>query len=541
MAILERLGFKKPQVKPKPADFQLRSSPAIFTPKNTRFIMERVPLRWIAEGRITEADLALAATTPVLGQYAPTFGWPDDWGWYWEYLDAYIFLPETAFSVKLKTRQVWKPGFEFETNNNKLAILLRKEWERRKCFNSLFHATKNALIWGNSYVESVDDSQAVWDKFSPGDVAQGAAYLSNVTGSPRPLISWTPATKFYGLKNSDPRTFRIQVHPQRWDPSPNIPPLPSSGVESDWDTPRSTVKVEKFIQRRWTGPLSPTSIMGSTDPEIDFHPDQILPVQFNKITGGIYGYSSFRETLFALKGYIMILQFLPTIGQKRADATLQVKMGGTKYTETGQQVTVIPSDDDIKAQKAIIESRMPGEDIYTDVLTSVEEVYKSRGGGTDRIADFLQYYKERVLLGLGIPMSVVTTAGGTEIKWGSLQMEMVEDEIREYQQVLEDVVNDYVLPRLLMNLKPGRKFGDGPEATFHFNPITPEDWRANEAPLADLYQRGIISAEYIRDRLNIPEEAGSGTMFKPPSPTPLPLGSDIKQPERGKSKGSGVN
>jgi hypothetical protein len=42
---------------------------APLTEVNTRFMMERLPLRWIAEGRVTEADLALAATTPVLGQY----------------------------------------------------------------------------------------------------------------------------------------------------------------------------------------------------------------------------------------------------------------------------------------------------------------------------------------------------------------------------------------------------------------------------------------------------------------------------------------
>ena len=42
---------------------------------NSRTMMERVPLRWIAEGRITESDLALAATTPILGQYAPQFGY----------------------------------------------------------------------------------------------------------------------------------------------------------------------------------------------------------------------------------------------------------------------------------------------------------------------------------------------------------------------------------------------------------------------------------------------------------------------------------
>lgn len=62
-------------------------------------IIENVPIAWIQRGRtsnkdiltaqsheynpnriaakIREADLALAATTPVLGQYAPTFGWPE--------------------------------------------------------------------------------------------------------------------------------------------------------------------------------------------------------------------------------------------------------------------------------------------------------------------------------------------------------------------------------------------------------------------------------------------------------------------------------
>jgi hypothetical protein len=62
-------------------------------------IIESVPIAWIQQGRtskkdiltaqsheynpnrlaakIREADLALAATTPVLGQYAPTFGWPE--------------------------------------------------------------------------------------------------------------------------------------------------------------------------------------------------------------------------------------------------------------------------------------------------------------------------------------------------------------------------------------------------------------------------------------------------------------------------------
>src|SRR6266705_3609283 len=75
--------------------------------------------------------------------------------------------------------------------------------------------------------------------------------------------------------------------------------------------------------------------------------------------------------------------------------------------------------------------------------------------------------------------------------------------------------------------------------SFHFKEITPEDWRANEAPLADLYQRGIVSAEYVRERLKIPEEAGKGRMSPAPSQTPKPL-SDVKSemPERWRLKHS---
>ena len=59
--------------------------------------------------------------------------------------------------------------------------------------------------------------------------------------------------------------------------------------------------------------------------------------------------------------------------------------------------------------------------------------------------------------------------------------------------------------------------------SFRFKEITPEDWRANEAPLADLYQRQIISAEYVRQRLKIPEQAGTGTMAQAPQQQPKPL------------------
>lgn len=76
---------------------------------------------------------------------------------------------------------------------------------------------------------------------------------------------------------------------------------------------------------------------------------------------------------------------------------------------------------------------------------------------------------------------------------------------------------------------------DEEPANFHFKEITPEDWRANEAPLADLYQRGLVSAEYVRQRLKIPEEAGKGTMAPQQAQKPLP---DVKSevPERWRLK-----
>src|SRR6266704_51916 len=66
------------------------------------------------------------------------------------------------------------------------------------------------------------------------------------------------------------------------------------------------------------------------------------------------------------------------------------------------------------------------------------------------------------------------------------------------------------------------KRGEDP-LSFHFKEITPEDWRADEAPIADLYQRRIVSAEYVRDRLNIPQEAGQGTMAPEPQAAPKTL------------------
>lgn len=86
--------------------------------------------------------------------------------------------------------------------------------------------------------------------------------------------------------------------------------------------------------------------------------------------------------------------------------------------------------------------------------------------------------------------------------------------------------------------KPPAEDSEEEPPSFHFKEITPEDWRANEAPLADLYQRGIISAEYTRERLKIPEEAGTGSMAPPPQQQPKPL-TDVpagSSPERWRLK-----
>jgi hypothetical protein len=85
--------------------------------------------------------------------------------------------------------------------------------------------------------------------------------------------------------------------------------------------------------------------------------------------------------------------------------------------------------------------------------------------------------------------------------------------------------------------EPGEESQEEEPPSFHFKQITPEDWRASEAPIADLYQRGLVSAEYVRQRLQIPEEAGKGTMAPQPQQSEKPL-PDVKSqvPERWRLK-----
>jgi hypothetical protein len=108
-------------------------------------------------------------------------------------------------------------------------------------------------------------------------------------------------------------------------------------------------------------------------------------------------------------------------------------------------------------------------------------------------------------VGLGIPGSLFDVIrAGSEIKWGEMKFEVLQDEIRECQEVLEDRINDVLVPRLTSG-----------ECEFHFNPIHAEDWRSSVAPMLDLYKAKVVSAEYVRDRLNMPAEAGEGTLYEP--------------------------
>jgi len=408
-----------------------------------------------------------------------------------------LFIPEVAFAVKLKNRLIWKPGFEVEASSDRARDQFLRNWKQRKLERVLKYATKNALIWGNAYMEIVDDSEAKWKYTDVGSA------LAATLPPERPLISWKPATKFYGLKQIDPRTMRLFIDPNKFD------------VE------KAEPYTVKFIQRRWAGPLGPTpSAILNSNVEIDFHPDQVLHVAFNKLPGGIYGYSMYRETIYALKGYMIMLQYLPAIVQKRADPLLHISLGGRILGEDERERDYLPSDTDFQKWKSQIMNRQAGEDIFTDMLTHIEEVYKSGAGSLQGIQEYIQAWKERILCGLGIPGSLFDIIrAGSEIKWGELKFEVLEDEIKEYQQDLEDKINEVLVPRLTSG-----------EVEFHFNPIHAEDWRSSVAPMLDLFKAKVVSAEYVRDRLNMPAEAGEGTLYSP-APSPLAPPKPVEKPE----------
>ena len=66
-------------------------------------------------------------------------------------------------------------------------------------------------------------------------------------------------------------------------------------------------------------------------------------------------------------------------------------------------------------------------------------------------------------------MAAATFSGGGEIKFGTLQFELMDDETRENQQTVSNLINDWILPKVMLNLGHGQ--GDGPEVEMAMVPV----------------------------------------------------------------------
>jgi hypothetical protein len=110
--------------------------------------------------------------------------------------------------------------------------------------------------------------------------------------------------------------------------------------------------------------------------------------------------------------------------------------------------------------------------------------------------------------------TAVLSQASAEIKWGALNYEVLEDEVSEIQEIDAEEINRKLIPRLHPNTK-------GRRANFQFNPVHPEDWRADAAALLPWVQGGWVSPAYARNRLKMPPEA---------EPTPEEL--EALQPEQ---------
>jgi len=438
------------------------------TKRNVAIMLDRMSLRQLAKGHITESDLAIAATGTIPGVYSARYGRPDDWTMYWEYLDAYLYVPEVSFAVKVKNRMLWKMGYEFETNVDGEAEELERKWKQLKLKRNLKLMTKNCFIFGNGYAESVDNSEST---FLPDNT----------------LKNFKPATEFYGLKVLDPRTMQCHVDRQKFD------------------VQRASPLVLRYAQVKLAPDETPDVFkLSKSDNVVNLAADQVFHLKFNCIVSAIFGSSLIRETIYALKAYIIMLQYLPAIVEKRAYPPLHVKTGmQSVYGDAGQQRTYLPSDEDVETVKSNFAARGATEDYYSDILTTIEEVYKS-AGSLAGIQEYIQAWKERVLVGLGIPASlfdIVKT--GSQVKWGELKFSVLVDDVMECQEDLEDLVNTQLMPMLTNS-----------GAEWHMKPPTPEDWQAIVTPLIQLYEARIVSKEYCLERLDLPESAGEGTMYE---------------------------
>ena len=444
--------------------------------KNFDAMMNHVRLSDLVKGHITESDLAVAATGVVPGVYSARYGRPDDWTMYWDYLAAYLYIPEVTLAVKMKTRMMWKMGYEFTgTDDKKELERVEAEWKRLKLKFYLRLLSKNGFIFGNGYAEKVSNSVAV---FNPDET----------------LKSYQPATAFYGLKVLDPRTMTCRVD------------------RNTFDTKRCEPTVLRYGQVKLAPDenlMLPNKLSVQSN-EINMHVEDIFHLKFDCLISGVFGSSVMREALYTIKAYIIMLQYLPTIVEKRAYPTLHIQQGkDVVYAEDGRTRTYLPNDDDFEYNKASLQARGPSEDYYTDILTTIKEVYTSRSNDLQGVQNFIMLWKERVMIGLGIPTSVMDSLkNGGEIKWGDLKFGMLCDDVVEKQEDLEDVVNSDIMPLISKTVQ------------VHFKPPTAEDMEALVTAMVALFEAKLISAEWARKRLDIPEEAGKGTMFDPANKQP---------------------
>ena len=430
--------------------------------------MEKLP-------EFRESDVGMASTTPLLGQYSSFFGWPDDWAYYWEYLDCSMYVPEIRKAIGIKQRLIWRAGWEIDSEDEDESERLERTL-RNIGFEYVFReGSKTALKYGNFYCETVDNSIVRW--------SQGQALNPTIGfASPVTVTYHKPADILYGFKPLDSRTVRVEVNPDEFDPDTHEP------------------KRIKFVQQRWQGPVNPTQAQQIKDKatgetygnQIYFHPDQMIHLRFNRIDGGIYGYSMFRETYFPLKAYLVMIQYIPAIFYKRADPMLLIRFGGEIINEMGQKEVWWPrTDDEFQAAKSRVSNRALTEDMYADIMTSVEEVYKNQGN-LKGLEALLQVWKERIMMGLGIP-PVLSETKVASVRWGDLKYEDLLDEVREYQAEIEYVVNSKIIPRLTTD----------ETVRFRFKKIKQDDYLALMRAALPPVQFGIVNKRWFVDTLEI--------------------------------------
>jgi hypothetical protein len=436
--------------------------------------LSQAPIMEIVSGNVFQPTLwdksgTMAAISPVLGQYAGKMAYPDDWCLYWEYLYAYLCVPEVTFAVNTKTRMMWDPGWHIEAQTEKLEEKLTNKLKGINFELDWRALTKLAYISGNGYGLLVTDAEYGWDESDPKN--------------PHFQVTQEP-TELRGLKLLDSRTMRRFVDPWNYDP-----------IHHD-------IEVQRYLQRVYASPLGPVPRKIYLDPkhpkdpnlnwnEVSIYPPVMAHLRFNRIYGSIYGYApGLRETLTTLKGYLVMNQYLPLIFQKRADPLLHFSYGGNVLGYNNQQMTIMPSGEgQLDYLRSQMEGKIPGGDLYTDQLTQVEEVYKSNTNMRG-LPDLMAAWLERVWHGFNMP-----------IKGTQFENEAFLSELHENQLLVEQLVNNQVIP--LFTAK---------DATFHFNDLVPDDWYAKARVVTQLMQSGIINKLTALYMLGLPEDAGEGAV-----------------------------